>query len=137
MRELEALQRLDGHVDRELDTDLLNLIASNTRDPEERKLDFRVQIATNQRGAVVPAAAPQLLLLPNPATDYLQLDAGQRLSAEALTVHDAVGRRLLAPAQVLPDGRLELATATWPAGIYQLAVALPDGQVLHQKLLKQ
>jgi len=35
----------------ELDTDLLRLIASNTRDPEERALDLRVQIATNERGA--------------------------------------------------------------------------------------
>lgn len=35
----------------ELDADLLNLIACNTRDPEERALDLRVQIATNQRGA--------------------------------------------------------------------------------------
>ena len=35
----------------ELDADLLRLIASNTRDPEERALDLRVQIATNERGA--------------------------------------------------------------------------------------
>src|SRR5215218_7835130 len=35
----------------ELDLDLLRLIASNTRDPEERALDLRVQIATNERGA--------------------------------------------------------------------------------------
>ena len=35
----------------QLDVDLLNLIASNTRDPEERTLDLRVQIATNTRGA--------------------------------------------------------------------------------------
>ena len=35
----------------ELDTEMLNLIAHNTRDPEERSLDLRVQIATNERGA--------------------------------------------------------------------------------------
>ncbi|SAH99675.1 hydantoin utilization protein B [Bordetella ansorpii] len=34
-----------------LDEDLLNLIAHNTRDPEERVLDLKVQIATNARGA--------------------------------------------------------------------------------------
>jgi len=34
-----------------LDTEILNLIVNNTRDPEERALDLRVQIATNQRGA--------------------------------------------------------------------------------------
>jgi N-methylhydantoinase B len=35
----------------ELDVDLLRMIACNTRDPEERTLDLRVQIATNGRGA--------------------------------------------------------------------------------------
>src|SRR5205085_1610247 len=35
----------------ELQDDLLRLICSNTRDPEERMLDLRVQMATNQRGA--------------------------------------------------------------------------------------
>ncbi|NYT35804.1 hydantoinase B/oxoprolinase family protein [Allopusillimonas soli] len=34
-----------------LDEDLLNLIANNTRDPEERTLDLKVQIATNNRGS--------------------------------------------------------------------------------------
>ncbi|OZI67271.1 hydantoinase B/oxoprolinase family protein [Bordetella genomosp. 11] len=34
-----------------LDEDLLNLISHNTRDPEERTLDLKVQIATNERGA--------------------------------------------------------------------------------------
>jgi N-methylhydantoinase B len=34
-----------------LDTELLNLICVNTRDPEERRLDLQVQIATNARGA--------------------------------------------------------------------------------------
>jgi N-methylhydantoinase B len=35
----------------ELDEDLLSLIAHNTRDPEERTLDLKVQIAANARGA--------------------------------------------------------------------------------------
>ncbi|OZI66433.1 hydantoinase B/oxoprolinase family protein [Bordetella genomosp. 11] len=34
-----------------VDDDLLNLICANTRDPEERLLDLRVQMATNRRGA--------------------------------------------------------------------------------------
>ena len=34
-----------------LDTETLDLITHNTRDPEERALDLRVQVATNQRGA--------------------------------------------------------------------------------------
>ncbi|GAA4032931.1 hypothetical protein GCM10022409_16540 [Hymenobacter glaciei] len=98
---------------------------------------YRLATLLPTRGAVQPPAAPQLLVLPNPATDLLQLDAGQRLAPDALTVRDALGRRLAAPAQATPDGRLQLATAGWPAGLYQLAVALPSGQVLRQKLLKQ
>ena len=34
-----------------LDDDLMNLITANMRDPVERTLDFKVQIATNARGA--------------------------------------------------------------------------------------
>ncbi len=33
-----------------LDEDLMNLLVHNTREPEDRELDFRVQIATNERG---------------------------------------------------------------------------------------
>ena len=35
-----------------LDDDLMNLIVHNTREPEERLLDLKVQIGTNERGAV-------------------------------------------------------------------------------------
>src|SRR5690606_5046088 len=35
----------------QVDEDLLRLICANTRDPEERVLDLRVQMATNERGA--------------------------------------------------------------------------------------
>ena len=34
-----------------LQEDLLRLVCANTRDPEERQLDLKVQMATNQRGA--------------------------------------------------------------------------------------
>ena len=34
-----------------VDDDMLRLISSNTRDPEERVLDLKVQIATNHRGS--------------------------------------------------------------------------------------
>lgn len=37
--------------DGDIQEDLLRLICSNTRDPEERWLDLKVQVATNQRGA--------------------------------------------------------------------------------------
>ncbi|CAM4134944.1 hydantoinase B/oxoprolinase family protein [Bordetella tumulicola] len=36
----------------EIQEDLLRLICSNTRDPEERWLDLKVQVATNERGTV-------------------------------------------------------------------------------------
>jgi N-methylhydantoinase B len=35
----------------ELDTPLLNLVAHNSREPEERALDLKVQVASNERGA--------------------------------------------------------------------------------------
>ncbi len=35
-----------------LDDDLMNLLVQNTREPEERLLDLKVQIGTNERGAV-------------------------------------------------------------------------------------
>ena len=35
-----------------LDDDLMNLIVNNTREPEERLLDLKVQIGTNERGAL-------------------------------------------------------------------------------------
>ena len=98
---------------------------------------YRLAQLLPTRGAVGPPAAPQLLVLPNPATDLLQLDAGQRLTPEALTVLDALGRTVPTSAQLLPNGRLQVATAACPAGLYLLALALPGGQVLHQKLLKQ
>lgn len=40
----------------EIDEDLLQLIAWNTRDPEERLLDLRTQIGTNQRGGAMLVA---------------------------------------------------------------------------------
>ncbi|MDP7652312.1 MAG: hydantoinase B/oxoprolinase family protein [Rhodospirillales bacterium] len=36
-----------------LDVDLMHLIVNNTREPEERELDLKVQIATNERGGVM------------------------------------------------------------------------------------
>lgn len=39
-----------------VDEDMLRLLCNNTRDPEERALDLRVQIATNARGAQAVSA---------------------------------------------------------------------------------
>ena len=37
----------------EIDVDLMNLLVNNTREPEDRELDFRVQVATNERGGAM------------------------------------------------------------------------------------
>ena len=37
----------------EVDDDLMHLLVHNTREPEDRELDFRVQIATNERGGTM------------------------------------------------------------------------------------
>ncbi len=97
---------------------------------------YRLSTLLPTRAAAAPAGA-RLLLLPNPATDQVLLDAGQRLGAEALMVRDALGRAVPTAAEPTADGRLQLATAAWPAGLYVLTVALPGGAVLHQKLVKQ
>ena len=88
--------------------------------------------------AAVAQPRLQLVLLPNPATDNLLIQVDNiRLPAETLAVRDALGRRVAARAQATPEGRLQLATAAWPAGLYVLSVQLPTGQILHQKLVKE
>ena len=88
--------------------------------------------------AAVAQPRLQLVLLPNPATNNLLVQAGNiRLPAETRTVRDALGRRVATRAQATPEGHLLLATATWPAGLYMLSVQLPTGQVLRQKLVKE
>ena len=85
------------------------------------------------------AAQPRLrlVLLPNPATDILFIEADARLQPEALTVRDALGRVVAARAQLTADGRLQVATGTWPCGVYLLSAQLPTGQVLRQKMVKE
>ena len=97
---------------------------------------YRLNQLLPTRAVAAPATA-RLLLLPNPATEQVLLDASQILRAEALTVRDALGRAVPALAQPTADGRLQLNTAAWPAGVYVLMVALPTGEVLRQKLVKQ
>jgi len=48
----------------EVDEDLLDLIAHNSRDPEERALDLRVQVASNLRGAALVAELVAQMGLP-------------------------------------------------------------------------
>ena len=113
-----------------------NLDISASREAWRFLRRYRLNLLLPTRAAAVAPTA-RLLLLPNPATDHVLLDAGQRLGAETLTVRDALGRTVAAAAEPAADGRLQLATAAWPAGVYVLTVALPTGEVLHQKLVKQ
>lgn len=75
----------------ELDTDLLEMIAHNSREPAERILDLRAQIAVNERGAELM----QRLV----ATDGLP---AVEAAVEALLAY--TGRRLRARIAALPDG---------------------------------
>ncbi|WP_210483927.1 hydantoinase B/oxoprolinase family protein [Microvirga antarctica] len=74
-----------------IDEDLLELIACNTRDPEERLLDLRTQIGTNQRGAVM------LLQL----IDRMGWDSVSQAIEDILTY---TRRRLKNRIAALPDG---------------------------------
>jgi N-methylhydantoinase B len=75
----------------ELDDDLLEMIAHNSREPAERILDLRAQIAVNERGAELM----QRLV----AGDGL---AATEAAVEALLAY--TGRRLRARIAALPDG---------------------------------
>ena len=75
----------------EVDEDLLYMIAHNTREPEDRALDIRVQIATNDRGA---AMVQQLIR-------QMGLDGMQRSVDDLLTY---TKRRLLNRIHELKDG---------------------------------
>ena len=78
----------DGGV---IDADLMRLICANTRDPEERRLDLGVQVATNIRGATMTKA----------------LAARGGLAGMLRAVDDVLayaGRRLRNRISALPDG---------------------------------
>jgi N-methylhydantoinase B len=74
-----------------LDEDLLRLIAENSREPEERALDLRVQVAVNRRGAGLVA----------------QLVEAEGITAVQRSVGDLLAytaRRIRARIAALPDG---------------------------------
>jgi len=75
----------------EIDDDLLELIAHNTRDPEERLLDLRTQIGTNVRGG---AMLVQLI-------DRMGWPAVEQAVEDILTY---TRRRLRKRVAALPDG---------------------------------
>ena len=78
----------------ELDLDLLEMIAHNTREPAERMLDLRAQIAVNERGVE--------LMKRLVASDGLN---ATEAAIEALLAYTA--RRLRARIAALPDGEYE------------------------------
>ena len=75
----------------ETDTGLIRLIATNTRDPEERRLDLNVQLVTNDHGA---ALARQLL-------DHMGAATARRAIEDLLSY---TARRLANRIAALPDG---------------------------------
>ncbi|MDP3417297.1 hydantoinase B/oxoprolinase family protein [Falsiroseomonas sp.] len=85
----------------ELDLDLLEMIAHNSREPVERILDLRAQIAVNERGVELMGRLV--------ATDGL---AATEAAIEALLAY--TGRRLRARIATLPDG--EYAGERWMDG---------------------
>jgi len=82
----------------EIDEDLLDLIACNTRDPEERRLDLRTQIGTNRRGSAM----------------LTELVTKMGWPAVAHSIEDILaytGRRLANRILALPSGRFSFARA--------------------------
>jgi N-methylhydantoinase B len=75
----------------ELDLDLLEMIAHNSREPAERMLDLRAQIAVNERGAEL-------------MTRLVGADGIQAVEASAEALLAYTGRRLRARIAALPDG---------------------------------
>lgn len=76
-----------------LDDDLLELIAQNTRDPEERRLDLKVQIAANERGGRLARALVARMGWPTVATaiDDLLGYTAERLCRRVGAMRDGEG----------------------------------------------
>ncbi|MCC3158062.1 T9SS type A sorting domain-containing protein [Hymenobacter sp. 15J16-1T3B] len=80
--------------------------------------------------AMVPAAGAGLLLLPNPAHDWLSVTAPDASADQMATVLDPQGRvRLRAP---LSSGQVRLRVAELPAGLYVLRVGSQTARFLKQ-----
>ncbi|ACD20838.1 hydantoinase B/oxoprolinase family protein [Paraburkholderia phytofirmans] len=80
-----------------IDEDLLSLIAANSRLPEERTLDLKVQIATNLRGGAAVHSLVQRM-----GTDAVQ----QSIDAVLAYTKDRLRQRVLA----MPDGEYSFTT---------------------------
>lgn len=95
----------------ELDQDLLHMIAHNTREPEERELDLRVQIAVNERGGALLRR-----LMEQESVAVVERSVNDLLAYTA--------RRLEARIASLPDGVYE--GERWMDGD-----GMPDSEQLH------
>jgi len=73
-----------------VDDDLMRMICANTRDPEERRLDLGVQIATNTRGSAMTKALAARSGLPDMlrAVDDVLAYAGRRLRNRIAALRD-------------------------------------------------
>ncbi|TGE25918.1 T9SS type A sorting domain-containing protein [Hymenobacter aquaticus] len=93
------------------------------------------QLSTPLSIGKAPAAA-DLTLYPNPATDLVTVRAATPLRPAQLTVHDALGRPVVARVTAASDGTLLVATGPWASGVYVLRLSTAGGQT-YQKLVKQ
>ncbi|MEM7407223.1 MAG: hydantoinase B/oxoprolinase family protein [Pseudomonadota bacterium] len=107
----------------ELDEGLLRLIAHNTREPDERILDLKVQLAVNTRGAV--------------QVEQLAARLGMANMREAMAdLLSYTARRLRLHIEALPDGTHEYTTwmdhdGTGGARLPITATVTVDGDRLH------
>jgi N-methylhydantoinase B len=106
----------------EIDNQLLHLIAVNTRDPEERVLDLKAQIAVNEKGVQ--------------SLNALLSNSGVARIRKA--VHDLLSyteRRMRSRIQELPDGVFEAESWTDDEGVpgaqkcIKLAIHISGGQL--------
>jgi len=119
--------------------------------------DFRIKVACNENiffqisngdlrienngmpsGLSEPGLQP-LQILPNPASDWVQLTAlnGQSMRDASLRVSDMTGRTMLAqtwPGEG-PSSSLQLDVRSWSPGIYLLELRYADGRNGSQKLV--
>ena len=84
---IPVIRIADGGV---IDDDVMRLICANTREPEERRLDLLVQVATNSRGGAMTKALAARSGLPDMlrAVDDVLAYAGRRLRNRIAALRD-------------------------------------------------
>ncbi len=90
-------------------------------------------------GLDAQADGQTLKLFPNPASSYVQIDAGKEQSLQGATLHisDYTGRTVLIGSanDALQKGLLTVRTAGWSSGVYLVALRFADGRNRIEKLV--